>query len=177
VIRREPLRFDLDGVAKGWIADRALALLRAHPGALVDADGDIAMRLADDLTWDVAVADPRPDHEDPLAILRVDGRLAGGLVGVATSGTSVHRWPTAADGTPRHHLLDPRTGRPASTDVVQATVLMATARAAEVMAKAVVIGGSDAAQDLLDQPEVHGAVLLLDSGEVIATPRTLEWLA
>lgn len=177
VVRRESFRFDLDGVAKGWIADRALALLHHHPAALVDADGDIAMHLSGDLAWDVAIADPRQDHLDPLAVLRVDGRLEGGLVGVATSGTSVHRWPAGPDGAPRHHLLDPRTRLPARTDVVQATVIMASARAAEVMAKAVVIAGSDAAQDLLDRPGIQGAVLLLDSGEVIATSRTMEWLA
>ena len=31
--------------------------------------------------------------------------------------------------------------------------------------------------DLLDRPGVHGAVLLLDSGDVVALPRTEEWLA
>ena len=44
-------------------------------------------------------------------------------------------------------------------------------------AKAVVIAGSDAGMDLLDRPGVHGAVLLLDSGDVVALPRTEEWLA
>ena len=45
LVRREgPVRFDLDGVGKGWIADRALGLLSGYPAALVDADGDIAVR-------------------------------------------------------------------------------------------------------------------------------------
>jgi len=176
VHRLEPFRFDLDGVAKGWIADRALTMLRRYPAAMVDADGDIALRLGDDVTWDVAIADPRRSS-DVLAVLRLDGRLPGGLLGVATSGTSVHRWQDALDGSPRHHLLDPRTRLPAQTDVVQATVLMATAREAEILAKAVVIAGSDAGLDLLDRPGVHGAVLLLDTGEIVAMPGTEEWLA
>lgn len=176
VVRRGTFRFDLDGVAKGWIADRALGLLARYPGAMVDADGDIALRLDDDIAWDIAIADPRR-ADDILAVLRLDGRLPGGLVGVATSGTSVHRWQDAADGSPRHHLLDPRTRRPCLTDVIQATVIMSTAREAEILAKAVVIAGSDAGMDLLDRPGVHGAVLLLDSGDVVALPRTEEWLA
>jgi hypothetical protein len=32
------VRLDLDGVGKGWIADRTLGLLGRHPGAIVDAD-------------------------------------------------------------------------------------------------------------------------------------------
>jgi len=177
VVRRGSFRFDLDGVAKGWIADRALALLGGYPAALVDADGDIALRIDEGVSWDVAVADPRPGATDPLAVLRLDHQLAGGSLGIATSGTSVHRWASGAGGPPRHHLLDPRTRRSASTDVVQATVIAGSAREAEVVAKASVIAGSDAAMRLLDRPGVSGAILLLDTGETIALPITLGWLA
>jgi thiamine biosynthesis lipoprotein len=176
VVRRGTFRFDLDGVAKGAIADRALGLLRDYPAAMVDADGDIALRLGDGTTWDIAVADPRRDG-DVLGLLRLDGRLPGGLVGVATSGTSVHRWPGAAGGPPRHHLLDPRSRRPAITDVVQVTVIAGSAREAEVLAKAAVIAGSEAGMELLDRPGVAGALLLLDDGTVVAHPRTGAWLA
>ena len=162
VVRHGPFRFDLDGVAKGWIADRALAMLRAYPAALVDADGDIAVRAGEGVTWDIGVADPRDPGGDDLAILRLDGRLPGGTIGIATSGTSVHRWAAGDDGSPRHHLLDPNTRRPARTDVVQATVIGATAREAEVLAKAAVIAGSGAALGLLEAAGVHGALLLLE---------------
>ncbi len=177
VVRRGSFRFDLDGVTKGWIADRALALLGGYPAALVDADGDIAIRIDGDTTWDIAVADPRSDAVGHLAVVRLDDRIAGRSLGIATSGTSIHRWMSADGGPARHHLIDPRTRRPASTDVVQATVIAGSAREAEVMAKAAVIASSTDAPDLLDAAGVHGAILLLDTGEVIALPRTLEWLA
>lgn len=177
VARHEPFRFDLDGVAKGWIADRALALLGRYPAALVDADGDIALRLGDGVTWDIGVADPRDPGAEDLALLRLDGRLPSGRLGVATSGTSVHRWTAGAAGPARHHLIDPRTRRPARTDVVQATVIGDTARAAEVLAKAAVIAGSDAALGLLDTDRVHGALLLLEGGAFVALPSTTGWLA
>jgi thiamine biosynthesis lipoprotein len=82
--------------------------------------------------WQLAVADPRRDHEDLATLVLEAGRHASRL-GVATSGTSVHRWQHA-DGS-RHHLIDPRTGRPAITDVVQATVIAESALAAESLAK------------------------------------------
>ena len=45
-VHRPPgLSFDLDGIAKGWLADRALGRLGRHRVAVVDADGDVAIRL------------------------------------------------------------------------------------------------------------------------------------
>lgn len=176
ILRAAPCRFDLDGIAKGWIADRALALLRRWPAALVDADGDIALRTGRGRTWTVAVADPRDPAAD-LGVLAVDDRLPGGTCGIATSGTTVHRWTDAAGGAPRHHLIDPRTGRPARTDLVQVTVLAGSARRAEVLAKAVLIAGTDAGLDLLAAAAAPAALLLRADGDLVATPGTLAWLA
>src|SRR5664280_944884 len=172
--RERGTAFDLDGVAKGWIADRALALLDRHPGALVDADGDIAIRSADGDSWEVSVADPRTPGAE-LAAFVLPGARLGARYGLATSGISVHRW-AAPDGE-RHHLIDPRTGMPAATDVVQATVLAGTARAAEAWAKTAVVLGLVAALDVLDRAPVLGAILLAADGRVLAVPRTTRWLA
>ena len=179
VVRRPiGLRFDLDGVGKGWLADRALDRLGRYGAAVVDADGDVAIRLDAGRSWSFGVADPRLDGYD-LAVLRLTPRTAGseqdGRFGLATSGTSVHRW-IGADG-PTHHLIDPRTGRPAATDVIQATVLAGTARQAEALAKAVVVLGSAAGLDLLDRVGVDGALLLTDRAEFLIHPATMRWLA
>jgi thiamine biosynthesis lipoprotein len=172
------LRFDLDGVAKGWLADRALDRLDGYPAAVVDADGDIAIRLDRGAAWWFGVADPRATHRD-LAVLGLRPRLGhgrrDGRFGLATSGTSIHRWYGPSGRT--HHLIDPRTGRPAETDVVQATVLTRTAREAEALAKAVVIMGAAAGYDLLERVGVDGALLLTENGELMVHPSTMRWLA
>ena len=67
---------------------------------------------------------------------------------------------SAPDGRPAHHLLDPATGRPAFTGVVQATALAPTAVEAEWRAKAAVLSGPEAARDWLP----HGGVVVLDDG-------------
>ena len=175
LLRRDPsVAFDLDGLAKGWLADRALALLDRHPGALVDADGDIAIRSAAGDAWEIGVADPR-SRDRQLATFVLPGWTAGTRYGVATSGISVHRWP-GPDGE-RHHLIDPRTGRPAATDVIQATVLATNARVAEAWAKTAVVLGLVAALDVLDRATILGAILLAADGRVLAVPRTTRWLA
>ena len=173
-VRREPgVHFDLDGVAKGWLADRALALTPGR-SALLDADGDIALRLAEGDAWGVGVADPRDDDE-LLAVLQFRGGEAPGRFGVGTSGTTVHRWAHATGQF--HHLIDPRTWQPAATDVIQATVVAGSAREAEVLAKAAVIAGAGRAFALLDRPGVLGALILTERGELHATPEMLQWLA
>ncbi len=175
VLRQVGLRFDLDGVAKGWLADRALGRLASFPAAVVDADGDIAIRLGPGRRWRFGVADPRFRHVD-LVELDLIGSVHGGRrFGLATSGTSIHRW--VHGDLAAHHLIDPRSGAPARTDVIQATVLAGTAREAEALAKTAVILGSDAALDLLGQPGADGAVLLTDRDELLMTPATMRWLA
>jgi thiamine biosynthesis lipoprotein len=179
VVVREPgVRLDLDGVAKGWLADRTLELVVARvPGhtALADGDGDVAACVVAGDELLVGVNDPAADDNN-LAIIRL---VADGVgprrFGIATSGTSVHHWERGAETA--HHLIDPATWRPAQTDVIQATVLADTARAAEVFAKAAVLAGSDLAAEILDRPGVHGGLLLTTRGEIRATPAMVTWLA
>ena len=180
-IMRRPvgLQFDLDGIGKGWLADRSLGRLGRHPAAVIDADGDVAVHLGPGMSWWFGVADPRLDDHD-IAIVRLSprgrrGDRLDGRFGLATSGTSVHRW--ANGGHPTHHLIDPRTGRSAETDVVQATVLARTAKEAEALAKAVVILGSADGYDLLNRSAVDGAILLTDRHELVIHPATRRWLA
>jgi FAD:protein FMN transferase len=174
-VDREPgVRLDLDGVGKGWLADRALARLR-WPGALIDADGDIAVRVSAGESWEIGIGDPR-DEASLLAVLVLPGGLFGGRTyGVATSGTSIHHWGTAADG--RHHLIDPATGAPSRSDVVQATVVATSAREAEAYAKAIVILGAATGLDLVERSDAQGAIALLGDGRTVALPRTSRLLA
>jgi FAD:protein FMN transferase len=174
-VRRDgPVRFDLDGVAKGWLADRALSIVPGR-SALVDADGDIALRLRGDDEWGMGIADPREDDAPLLGVLRFRAGDAPERFGVATSGVSVHRW-VHREGT-AHHLIDPRTWRPATTDVVQATVIAASAREAEVFAKTAVIAGTERAFTLLNRPGVYGVLILTERGQLRATQEMLRWLA
>ena len=177
VTRARGVHFDLDGIAKGWLADRASWLLTDWPGSFVDADGDIALAATAEVEWLIDIVDPRSESASPLATLRFAGNSGWRrTAGVATSGTSVHRWPHAGGGT-SHHLIDPRTGKSAMTDVIQATVVAPTAREAEVLAKAAVVLGSTGAQHYLARSAAQAALLLLDSGEVTTSPGTEGWLA
>ena len=79
-------RLDLGGIAKGWAADRVLALLRAAGPCLVNAGGDIALAGR---PWPVGV-----DTPDGTITLELD---RGGL---ATSGRDRRRWHQQRSGAP-----------------------------------------------------------------------------
>ena len=152
------VRLDLGGIGKGLAADGALARLAAAPMAVVDAGGDITLRVAPGhAPVLIEVDDPR----HPGAVL-VSFALFGG--GVATSSTYGHRW-----GPGLHHIIDPRTGRPADTGIAAATVVAGGAAWAEVLSKACIVLGPEGALALLAARGCHGLVLT-EAGEVLRTP-------
>jgi thiamine biosynthesis lipoprotein len=150
------MRLDLGGIAKGWAAEQAMQRLRHHGPVLVDAGGDVAMSgtMADGKRWPIAIANPfAPDVQLDLLMLR------GG--GVATSGRDYRRWH--AHGSSQHHIIDPRTGQPANTDIVSATVVAPTTCVAEMAAKMVLILGSQAGLAWLEtQPDMAGLLVCED---------------
>jgi thiamine biosynthesis lipoprotein len=156
-------RLDLAGVAKGWTADRVADHLATVGPCVVDAGGDIAVRgrpygLAG---WPLSVVDPRSPDDDLALVLLRDG-------GLATSGTDHRRW--LAHGRSRHHLIDPRTARPARTDVLTASVIAPTTTDADVHAKVAILLGARGGLAYLRRQGLAG-LLVRQDGHVLASPR------
>lgn len=85
--------------------------------------------------------------------------------GVATSGRDYRRWKVNGDW--RHHLIDPRTGEPAVTDVFSVTVVAPSVREAEIAAKVVAVLGSREGLEWLDQRRTVAGMLVLETEEVL----------
>ena len=68
-----------------------------------------------------------------------------------------------------HHLIDPRTGRPATTGLASVTIVSAEAWRAEVLAKAAFLAGVDGASELVAATGGTG-LLVTDDGEVVELP-------
>jgi thiamine biosynthesis lipoprotein len=150
-------------VAKGWAADQAARRLSGFGPALVDAGGDIAVSgpRTGAAPWTIGVANPFfPDDE-------LETLLLAGGAGVATSGRDYRRWQR--NGQWYHHILDPRTGRPAETDVLTATVVAPTAAQAEVAAKVVLILGRQQGLAWLAARPALAACLVLQDGRLLRT--------
>jgi thiamine biosynthesis lipoprotein len=145
------VRLDSGGLAKGLFADVLAEELADHPSFAINCAGDLVIGGREGYS--------RPIHvESPF-----DGRtlhtFESTRTGVATSGIGRRAWLDAR-GRPAHHLLDPSSGEPAYTGVVQATALAPSALMAEIHAKAAILSGPGAARGWLP----HGGVIVLDDG-------------
>ena len=160
---------DFGGVAKGWAAHAAMRKLAIYGPALVDAGGDIAVSgvQADGNPWPIGIADPFNEGDQI-------GLIKAGRCGIATSGTDFRRWKQGESW--QHHIIDPRTGAPAVTDVLSATMLAADIMGAEMAAKMVLILGSrDGLAWLEDQPGIEG-MLILENGKQLYSHKFRNYL-
>jgi thiamine biosynthesis lipoprotein len=150
---------DLGGIGKGWTLDRAAELLAGFRNFAIDAGGDIAVsgRQADGSLWSIGVEDPLGLDRDLLQLELTD-------CAIATSTVAHRRWRFGGRG--QHHLIDPRTGRPARSGVLAATVIAPSVAQAETLAKAALLFGPSAGVHFLDSvPDVEG-LAVLDGGYV-----------
>jgi thiamine biosynthesis lipoprotein len=163
------MRLDFGGIAKGWAAQQAMQRLQMYGSVLIDAGGDIAISSLqmDGQPWSIGVADPfQPDSD--LEILKV------GRSGVATSGIDFRRWQK--DGIWKHHIIDPRTGLPAETDVISATAIAPNVVMAETAAKVSLITGSKVGLDYLNENTNLAGLLVLKDGRRLYSERLAQFL-
>ena len=85
---------------------------------------------------------------------------------MATSGSDRRRWRTPEGEA--HHLIDPRRGSPAETDLLRVTVVARTAVEAEVLAKALYLAGAQQAALEADELGTPAVLTLRDGTTVLA---------
>lgn len=150
---------DLGGIVKGWTADRLAH--HVHPNGFVNAGGDVrAIGPGEDgFGWVIGAEDARRPGYDAFVVALTDEAAA-------TSGRNRRRW--THEGREAHHLIDPRTGAPASTDVLTVTVVAPSCVQAEIAAKTALILGADPGLAFLERNELDG-VLVRENGSWVAT--------
>lgn len=145
---------DPGGIGKGLAADLTSQLLvaRGAAGALVNVGGDLRAlgRPPSPDGWIVTVSDPIGAGRELLRLAMPEGA-------VATSSRLLRRWQTSTGQA--HHLIDPRTGSPAVTDVVAVTVVAGEAWWAEALTKALFLTGPPGLGELDD---LHAVVVTAD---------------
>lgn len=153
------VQLDLGATAKALAADRAATAAAEAAdggGVLVNLGGDIAVAGPPPPGgWPVRVTD---DHGAPPDAPGQSLTIRSG--GLATSSTTVRRWGRAS-----HHIIDPRTGRPAASRWRTVSVAAASCVDANTASTAAIVRGDDAPAWL----EAHGlpARLVDRDGEVL----------
>lgn len=163
---------DPTGLVKGWAAQQASNVLRAHglPDHVVNAAGDVVVSASSD-----------PGHpERPWRVGISDPHRAGALAGAVELDQSASRWAVATSGTAElgAHVSDPHSGRfprsvSSATVVVRLDGTDTAAAVSDACATALVAAG-DRAPALLQKLSGCGIeALLIGSDDDVCDPRQL----
>ncbi len=168
IVKPRDVKIDLGGIGKGWTVDRAADRLVGPGPFLVNAGGDLYAYGAppNEQAWTVEI--PHPENTaDTIATLKIAD------CAVATSSITRRRWRRG--NTHMHHLIDPRSGSPADTDLLSVTVVARRTAIAEVFAKAaLILGARDGFSFLEATPDVAG-LLVTNDNRVLATSQMAEY--
>ncbi len=159
ILLHRPLMLDLGAVAKGFAIDLAAHELSSLSSFCIEAGGDLYVKgtNAAGKPWQIGVQDPR--NPDAIAyLLEVSDRA------VCTSGDYERR---TADGS-QHHLVHPRSGRPAA-GIASVTVVAPSALAADGLSTAVFVLGPRRGLRLL-RPQGAEGLIITNDGALHATP-------
>jgi FAD:protein FMN transferase len=156
-LRERGMQLDVGGIAKGFAADEAAAVLRRCEirSALIAAGGDIVVMAAppDAAGWRVAVASIDGPKHPPAGYLTLQNAA------VSTSGDAEQFM--VVDGVRYSHIFDPRTGR-ALTGRSSVTVVAPNGTTSDALATAASVLGGRRGTRLVDRTP-GAAALIVDA--------------
>jgi thiamine biosynthesis lipoprotein len=160
MLRFSGMEIDLGGIAKGYIIDRAVASLEEAGirSGIVEAGGDLRIWGSHPYRelWKIGIKHPRGNGNDLIGVIQTKA------ISIATSGDYERYF--MQDGKRYHHLLDPRTGYPA-TGCVSVTIVSEDAVFADAYATAVFIMGPEQGMKFIEQTgEIEGVIIFEQAG-------------
>ncbi len=162
---RPGVEIDLGGVAAGYVVDRMIASLEAAGvrNAMIDAGGDIYClgERPGGGPWRIGLEHPRREGE-LLGVLELRNRA------VTTSGDYRNYFIRSRKRYP--HIMDPRTGHPAASAVVEAAASAPDCLTADALATALfVLGPEEGRAVLSEHPDWGGIAVTEKEGSVEVT--------
>lgn len=158
------MQLDLGAVGKGYAADEAAAVLRENgvESALLDFGGNILTigTKPDGSPWRVGVRDP--DSEGNLGVLELNGQ------GVSVSG-GYEKYFVGEDGERYWHILDPATGAPARSGLVQTAVVSDESKRCDALSTALFVMGLDSALQYWREHQDFEMILLTEDRTIYMT--------
>ena len=156
---------DLGGIAKGFAADEAIRIYRKYgiKSAYVNLGGNIAVlgRKPDGSLWRIGIQNPRAERGKHIGILEVSDKA------VVTSGDYERYFEK--DGRRYHHIIDPKTGYPADSGIISATIAAEASIDADALSTAVFVLGLDRGMELIGSLEGVEGIFITDDKKVYVT--------
>lgn len=159
-LKLDGMKIGFGAIGKGYAADKAKLLLIKNgvPSGIINASGDMNTwgKQPDGSEWKVAITNPL-DKNKVFAILPITNGA------VVTSGN--YEKYVNFNGKRYSHIIDPRTGYPAS-GIISVTVFAPKAELADALATSVFVMGKEAGLDRINQLPKVECIIIDDKGNI-----------
>jgi thiamine biosynthesis lipoprotein len=146
-LKREGMRLDLGGIAKGYAADELVTILKEADvrRAVIDLGGNIYAHGSKTPTqkWRIGIQNPLSPRGEYLAVEEAADKT------LVTSG--VYERFFEENGICYHHILDPKTGYPADSGLLSVTVIAENSLDADALSTALFVLGYEQGSSLLSR--------------------------
>ncbi|MEW5757961.1 MAG: FAD:protein FMN transferase [Candidatus Omnitrophota bacterium] len=130
------INIDLGGIGDGYILDKVVALVKKQgvSSMLINAGGDIYClgKKSKDKPWEIGIQNPYIE-KDVLKIISLENKA------ITTSGT--YQQPK--------HIINPKTGKPAQSNIVSVSIITNDCITADALATAAFVLGKDKALKMI----------------------------
>jgi thiamine biosynthesis lipoprotein len=133
---------DFGGIAKGYTSQRIVDIMKKDgvTAGNIELGGNVQVfgTKPDKSPWTIGLTDPNKTSRTMGMLTLTKGRA------VVTSG-GYERYITGKDGKRYHHILDPKTGYPADSDLKSVTIVCKDGTTADALSTAMFVLGKDKA--------------------------------
>lgn len=165
MLRRSGQKLDLGGIAKGYALDICREILehRDVQYALISIGGNVmTYRDKSGNPFTVGVRYPEPGSTQAFCVLKMQDKI------ISTTGGYERFFEE--NGKTYHHVLDPRTGYPANSDLISVSIVLNDGMAADFLSTALFIGGLDYA---LEQMRGGLEAIVVDTNNAVYVTASL----
>ena len=166
----EGLKLNFGAVVKGYASDCAKEILETYeiPRALLSLGGNIYAHgeKEDGTPWNIGVRDPLGEAQDWLGILQAENEF------IIASGD--YERVFEENGVRYHHILDPKTKRPAESDLHETVVVSQKGSCGDILSTALFVMGEEKAVEYWKNTRDFEMILVSSDGRVLITPNLKE---
>lgn len=156
---------DLGGIAKGYAGSCAADIIKAEgvTSAILNMGGNVQTvgTKPDGSSWRVGI-------QDPLDSASLVGTVTVADKAVVTSG-GYERYFEDEDGNTYWHILDPKTGRPAVTDIISVTVIGSDGTTCDALSTSLFVMGTEKSVEYLKTVRDYNAVIVTNNNTLYIT--------
>lgn len=156
---------DVGGIAKGYAGDEAIAIYKKYgiKSAYVNLGGNVVVlgNKPDGTPWKIGVQNPRAENGKYIGVIKAANKA------VVTSGDYERFFEK--DGKRYHHIIDPKTGYPAESGLISATIVADVSTDADALSTATFVLGLDRGMKLVESLSGVEAVFITNDKKVYTT--------